>query len=83
MRLDTQEIIHSFISNEQMKCLAAVLVELKKPLVLEEIEIPKLSYGQVLLKVLCSGICGSQLGEISGVKGYEDAKPISRRISEE
>ena len=49
-----------------MKGLAAVLVELGKPLVLEEIEIPKLIYGQVLVKVLCSGICGSQIGEING-----------------
>ena len=40
-----------------MKGLAAVLVELGKPLALEEIEIPKLMYGQVLVKLLCSGIC--------------------------
>ena len=52
-----------------MKGLAAVLVELGKPLVLEEIEIPKLTYGQVLVKVLCSGICGSQIGEINGIIG--------------
>ncbi len=48
-----------------MKGLAAVLVELGKPLVLEEIEIPKLTYGQVLVKVLCSGICGSQIAVIT------------------
>ena len=58
-----------------MKGLAAVLVELGKPLVLEEIEIPKLIYGQVLVKVLCSGICGSQIGEINGAKGTDKYLP--------
>ena len=58
-----------------MKGLAAILVELNKPLVLEEIEIPKLSFGQVLVKVTNSGICGSQLGEIDGVKGKDDYLP--------
>ena len=58
-----------------MKGLAAVLVELGKPLVLEELEIPKLTYGQVLVKVLCSGICGSQIGEINGVKGTDKYLP--------
>ena len=49
---------------------AAILVELNKPLVLAEVDLPRdLRYGQVLVKVLHSGICGSQLGEIAGVKG--------------
>ena len=58
-----------------MKGLAAILLELNKPLVLEEIEIPKLTFGQVLIDVLCSGICGSQLGEIDGVKGPDPYLP--------
>ena len=58
-----------------MKGLAAILVELEKPLVLEEVEIPKLTFGQVLVKLLCSGICGSQLGEINGVKGKDNYLP--------
>jgi len=58
-----------------MKCRAAVLVEQKKPLVIEEIEMPKLGYGQVLVKVICSGICGSQIGEIDGVKGPDRFLP--------
>jgi len=58
-----------------MKSLAAILVELEKPLVLEEVEIPKLTFGQVLVKVLCSGICGSQLGEIDGIKGKDNYLP--------
>jgi S-(hydroxymethyl)glutathione dehydrogenase/alcohol dehydrogenase len=58
-----------------MKGLAAVLVELKKPLVLEEIEIPPLRFGQVLVRVQCSGICGAQIGEINGVKGPDKFLP--------
>ena len=58
-----------------MKGLAAILVELNKPLVLENIEIPELRFGQVLVKLLSSGICGSQLGEIDGVKGEDKYLP--------
>ncbi len=58
-----------------MKCLAAILVEQKQPLRLEEIEIPRLAQGQVLVQVLCSGICGSQLGEIDGAKGPDAYLP--------
>jgi len=58
-----------------MKALAAILVEQKKPLVIEEIEIPSVREGQVLVKVLCSGICGSQIGEIDGVKGPDKFLP--------
>jgi S-(hydroxymethyl)glutathione dehydrogenase/alcohol dehydrogenase len=58
-----------------MKGLAAVLVELKKPLVLEEIEIAPLRFGQVLVRVQCSGICGAQIGEINGVKGPDKFLP--------
>jgi S-(hydroxymethyl)glutathione dehydrogenase / alcohol dehydrogenase len=43
--------------------------------VLDEIEIPKLECGQVLVKVHCSGICGAQLGEIAGVKGPDKFLP--------
>ena len=58
-----------------MKGLAAFLFEQKKPLIIEEIEIPKLAYGQVLVQVLCSGICGSQIGEIDGIKGKDKYLP--------
>jgi S-(hydroxymethyl)glutathione dehydrogenase/alcohol dehydrogenase len=58
-----------------MKGLAAILVEQKAPLALEEIEMPRLALGQVLVKVLCSGICGSQIGEINGVKGPDRYLP--------
>jgi S-(hydroxymethyl)glutathione dehydrogenase/alcohol dehydrogenase len=58
-----------------MKSLAAILVEQKKPLALEEIELPRLALGQVLVKMLASGICGSQIGEIDGVKGPDRFLP--------
>lgn len=58
-----------------MKTKAAILTELNAPLVLDEIEIPKLDCGQVLVRVHCSGICGAQLGEIAGVKGPDKFLP--------
>jgi Zn-dependent alcohol dehydrogenase len=51
---------------------AAILIEQKKPLEIAEIELPDtLDVGQVLVKIHYSGICGSQLGEIDGVKGKD------------
>jgi len=58
-----------------MKTRAAILVESCKPLVIEEIEIPKLVFGQVLVKVICSGICGAQINEINAVKGPDKFLP--------
>jgi S-(hydroxymethyl)glutathione dehydrogenase / alcohol dehydrogenase len=55
---------------------AAILVELRKPLVVDEVELPRtLEVGQVLVRVHSSGICGSQLGEIDGVKGEDRYLP--------
>ncbi|MBI2437613.1 MAG: zinc-binding dehydrogenase [Lentisphaerae bacterium] len=58
-----------------MKGLAAILVESNKPLVLEVIELPALTFGQALVKVLCSGICGAQINEIDAVKGPDRFLP--------
>ena len=55
---------------------AAILVEQNQPLVIDEITLPdKLFPGQILVKMLTSGICGSQLGEISGAKGDDPYLP--------
>jgi S-(hydroxymethyl)glutathione dehydrogenase/alcohol dehydrogenase len=55
---------------------AAILVEQHKPLVVTEIELPDvLSFGQVLVKVHYSGICGAQINEIEGVKGQDKFLP--------
>ena len=48
---------------------AAILVESNKPLIIDEIQYPsELHYGQVLVKILYSGICGAQLNEINASK---------------
>ncbi len=55
---------------------AAILVKQKTPLVLDYITLPnRLFTGQVLVKIKYSGICGSQLGEIEGVKGKDKYLP--------
>jgi S-(hydroxymethyl)glutathione dehydrogenase / alcohol dehydrogenase len=55
---------------------AAILVEQRQPLVIDEVELPRqLEVGQVLVKVHHTGICGSQLGEIAGVKGPDAYLP--------
>ena len=48
-----------------MKAKAAILETLGKPLIVDEIEIPAPGLGQVLVRVHCSGICGTQIEEIS------------------
>jgi S-(hydroxymethyl)glutathione dehydrogenase/alcohol dehydrogenase len=58
-----------------MKTRAAILVEQRKPLVIDDVEIPSLAFGQVLVEVKVSRICGSQLGEIDGVKGPDKYLP--------
>lgn len=56
--------------------LAAVLVQQKQPLQVVEIELPKvLAVGQVVVEFAFSGICGSQIGEIDGVKGRDKWLP--------
>lgn len=58
------------------KTLAAILVEQKKDLVIAKIDLPStLDVGQVLVEFHYSGICGSQLGEIDGVKGPDKWLP--------
>jgi len=55
---------------------AAILVESRRPLVIDEIELPaQLEYGQVLVKVLYTGICGAQLNEIDARKGPDKFLP--------
>lgn len=50
---------------------AAVLEEIGKPLQIidTELDLPTIRNGQVLVKMLTSGICGAQLQEINGQKG--------------
>ena len=54
---------------------AAILVEQNAPLMVVDLEIPKLDVGQVLVKIEYSGICGKQLDEISGKRGEDPFLP--------
>ena len=55
---------------------AAILEKQKSPLVVDEIQIPStLDYGQVLVKIHYSGVCGAQINEIDGVKGPDKFLP--------
>lgn len=54
---------------------AAVLRKLKSELSIEDLDLPKLEYGQVLVEVHSSGICGRQIQEIMGYKGEDKFLP--------
>jgi len=54
---------------------AAILEKINQPLVVKEIELTDLKVGQVLVKVLMSGLCGAQLQEIAGLKGNSNFVP--------
>ena len=54
---------------------AAVLTQFNTPLHIQELNIPKPDYGQVLVKIHSSGICGAQLGQIGGTKMREEFLP--------
>jgi len=58
------------------KMKAGILVQSNAPLEVAEIDMPeKLSFGQVLVKIHYSGICGAQLNEISAAKGPDKFLP--------
>ena len=54
---------------------AAVLVQTSQPLELKTITHRKLKKGQVLVKILYSGICRSQLMEVKGLRGEDKWLP--------
>lgn len=54
---------------------AAVLTKLNSPLEILDVELTPLQVGQVLVKIYVSGLCGTQLHEISGWKGNEKFLP--------
>ncbi len=51
------------------KVKAAILHTIDAPLAVGHVELTELLFGQVLVKILASGICGAQLLEIGGHKG--------------
>ena len=57
----------SYTSSRNFK--AAVLIKQKQSLKIMDIKMPTyLDEHQVLVKIIYTGICGSQIGEIDGVK---------------
>jgi S-(hydroxymethyl)glutathione dehydrogenase/alcohol dehydrogenase len=58
-----------------LKTRAAVLYELNKPLVVEDLDTTPLTHGQVLVKVAYSGVCRSQLNELKGNRGLDPYLP--------
>ena len=53
------------------KNLSAVLTKQNRKLSVLDLEIPKLNNGYVLVKMKFSGMCHTQLNEISGVLGTD------------
>jgi len=53
------------------KIKAAVLFELNKPLEIRTLKRRPLESGQVFVKILYSGVCRSQLMEVSGLRGVD------------
>jgi S-(hydroxymethyl)glutathione dehydrogenase/alcohol dehydrogenase len=55
---------------------AAILVESRKPLIVDEIRLPDaLEHAQVLVRVQTSSICGAQINEIDAVEGEDKFLP--------
>lgn len=58
-----------------MKTVAAVLVQTGAPLEIQELTLPPLKKGQVLVEIHYSGLCHTQLNEIRGLKGEDKYVP--------
>ena len=59
-----------------MEFLGAILVECKKPLEVDFVRLKNpLKYGQVLVKLKYSGICGKQVEEYAGKMGPDQFLP--------
>jgi S-(hydroxymethyl)glutathione dehydrogenase/alcohol dehydrogenase len=58
-----------------MKTRAAVLYETNLPLRIEQVEVPPLKPGQILVRVMFGGVCHSQLMEVRGARGSDRYLP--------
>jgi len=58
-----------------MKTCAAILSGINKPLSIEDLTVPDLKTGQVLVRIAYSGICHTQLNEMRGLKGEDKFLP--------
>jgi len=53
----------------------AILEKIRKPLAIKTLKIPEPSKNQILVKVMYSYVCGTQLNEINGKKGKDPYLP--------
>jgi len=60
---------------KEVNMKAAVLYEINEPLVIEEVEVPKPDFGQVLVKVFASGLCHTQVDNVRGKYGKDSYLP--------
>ena len=60
---------------KNLKIKSWVLTQLKKPLEEKSLKISELKEGQFLIKIIFTGFCASQYGEINGVKGKDKYLP--------
>lgn len=60
---------------------AAILEAINQPLTVAEVNPGTVSYGQVMVRILASGICGAQLQEIAGQK--DNAKYVPHLMGHE
>jgi S-(hydroxymethyl)glutathione dehydrogenase/alcohol dehydrogenase len=58
-----------------VKTTAAILVETSRPLVIDDIEVPRLAAGQALVEIQYSGVCHTQLLEAKGHRGADPFLP--------
>jgi S-(hydroxymethyl)glutathione dehydrogenase/alcohol dehydrogenase len=58
-----------------MKTPAAILVEIGKPLVIDDLDISPLQPGQVLVEITYSGVCHTQVLECRGYRGEDKFLP--------
>lgn len=58
-----------------MRTAAAILVETGKPLVIDDLEIPRLQPGQALVEIHASGVCHTQMLEAKGLRGEDKFLP--------
>lgn len=55
---------------------AAVIVKVDAPVEIHDVELTPLQVGQVKVRIIVSGLCGSQLQELSGLKEMPSSCPI-------
>ena len=62
--------------NSKIECKSAILREQRKGLEIANINISKIPSNYVLLKMIYSGICHTQINEINGILGKDKFLPL-------